>query len=90
MQISDCRVWTGTAKGEERVCREKSSELCVWVGVVILWLFNFLYPYVLFIRFRCSNINKLLLISLIYELKVLYSNPTPATYMLLCVPVFGF
>jgi hypothetical protein len=54
--------------------RVESSELGVWVWVVVL----------------VSNINKLLLISLIYELKVLFSNPPPATWLLLCVPVFGF
>ena len=73
MSISDCRAWTETEKDEERVCREKSNELGVWVCYSF-----FLYPYVLFILFLC-NINKSLFILFIYGLKVLFSNPTPAT-----------
>lgn len=42
MQISDCRVWTETANGEEGICngRPVSGKVCVILGGILVLVFS--------------------------------------------------
>jgi len=53
--VSDCRVWTETAKDEERICEEKSVVNGFVILVLILLIFLYLNCYLCFQPVICTK-----------------------------------
>ena len=62
VETGDCRVWSETAKGEERICEGKSvSELSLIIIIIIIIIIDNFYRYgTIFELPHFNNINKLL------------------------------